>query len=100
MPCHGVDGRGDGRLAHSLKTSPADLTQITTSNGGEFPFAKVADILDGRAIVAAHGQREMPVWGDRYRRAIEANERPAAIERRARAQIAALVRYIESIQAK
>jgi hypothetical protein len=42
----------------------------------------------------------MPVWGDRYRRAIEANEPPAAIERRARAQIAALVRYIESIQAK
>lgn len=100
MPCHGVDGHGDGRLARSLKTTPADLTRIAKSNGGEFPFTKVADFIDGRAIVAAHGQREMPVWGDRYRRAIEANEPPAAIERRARAQIAALVRYIESIQAK
>jgi len=100
MPCHGVDGHGDGRLAHALKTAPADLTQIAKSNGGEFPFTKVADIIDGRAIVAAHGQREMPVWGDRYRRAIDANEPSAAIEQRARAQIAALVRYIESIQAK
>jgi len=100
MPCHGVDGHGDGRLAHSLKTAPADLTRIAKSNGGEFPFANVADIIDGRAIVAAHGQREMPVWGDRYRRAIDANESPTAIERHARAQIAALVRYIESIQAK
>jgi mono/diheme cytochrome c family protein len=100
MPCHGINGRGDGRIARSLKTPPADLTRIAKSNGGEFPFAKVADIIDGRAIVAAHGQREMPVWGDRYRRAIEADEPAAAIERRARAQITALVRYIEQIQAK
>jgi hypothetical protein len=100
MPCHGINGRGDGRLAGSLKTAPPDLTQIAKSNGGEFPFAKVAEIIDGRAIVAAHGQREMPVWGDRYRRAVEANEPAAAIERRARAQIGALVRYIREIQAK
>lgn len=96
MPCHGVDGHGDG----SFEDCPADLTQIAKSNGGEFPFAKVAEIIDGRAIVAAHGQREMPIWGDRYRRAIEANEPPAVIERRARAQVTALVRYIETIQAK
>ena len=100
MPCHGVDGHGDGRLARSLPTRPLDLTRITKSNGGEFPSAKVADIIDGRAIVAVHGPREMPVWGDRYRKAIEPNEPPAMIERRARAQIAALVKYIETIQAK
>ena len=104
VPCHGVDGHGDGRLAHSLahslKTAPADLTRIAKSNRGQFPFARVANIIDGRAIVAAHGQREMPVWGDRYRGAIGANEPPTAIEQRAQAQIAALARYIESIQAK
>jgi hypothetical protein len=100
MPCHGADGHGDGKLAHTLKNRPADLTQITKSNDGEFPFDKVADIIDGRAIVAAHGQREMPVWGDRYRRPVEANESAAAIERRARAQIAALVRYLKTIQAR
>src|SRR5207245_8714413 len=78
MPCHGVDGHGDGGLAHSLKTAPADLTQIAKSNGGEFPFAKVADLIDGRRLVTAHGQREMRGSGGRYHIAIEANELPAA----------------------
>jgi hypothetical protein len=100
MPCHGVDGDGNGRLAHSLKTAPADLTWIAKSNGGEFPSAKIAEIIDGRAIVALHRSREMPVWGDRYRRAIEPNEPPEAIERRARVQIAALVKYLATIQVK
>ena len=27
-------------------------------------------IIDGRVIVATHGPRAMPVWGERYRRAI------------------------------
>jgi mono/diheme cytochrome c family protein len=100
MPCHGINGRGDGRLAKSLKTVPADLTKIAKSNKGKFPSDKVADIIDGRGIVAAHGQREMPVWGDRYRRITEANETSAEIEKRARAQIEALVRYLKTIQEK
>jgi len=100
MPCHGVDGRGDGRLAHALKTHPADLTQIAKVNKGEFPSRKVADIIDGRALVATHGPREMPVWGDRYRRPIEPNEPAANIEERARVQIAALVRYLQTMQEK
>ena len=29
MACHGIEGRGDGRLAKTLKTVPADLTLIT-----------------------------------------------------------------------
>jgi mono/diheme cytochrome c family protein len=100
MPCHGVDGHGDGRRAKSLKTVPADLTKIAKSNNGEFPSGKIAQIIDGRAIVAAHGRREMPVWGERYRRPTEANEAPAEIEQRARTQIAALVRYLKTIQEK
>jgi hypothetical protein len=63
MSSHGVDGRGDGRLARTLKTAPADLTQIAKSNGGTFPLNKVEEIVDGRAPVAAHGDRDMPVWG-------------------------------------
>jgi mono/diheme cytochrome c family protein len=91
MPCHGINGHGDGPLAKSLMTAPADLTKIAKSNRGKFPSNKVADIIDGRRIVAAHGQREMPVWGDRYRKVTEANETSAEVEKRARAQIAALV---------
>ena len=100
MPCHGIDGRGDGPRAKSLKTAPADLTMIAKSNNGEFPAKKLNEIIDGRAIVGTHGQRDMPVWGDRYRVPAEANERASRIERRARAQIAALVEYLKTIQAK
>ena len=100
MPCHGIEGRGDGSLANSLKRRPADLTQIAKSNGGIFPSKKVAEIIDGRASVAAHGARDMPVWGDRYRVVTEAGEGAAEVEQRARAQINALVDYLETIQEK
>ena len=100
MPCHGVDGRGHGRLANTLKISPPDLTRIAKTNNGKFPFDRVAEIIDGRAIVAGHGERDMPVWGDRYRKRVEPNETDATIDRRARAQIAALVRYLETLQEK
>ena len=100
MPCHGIDGRGDGPRAKSLKTAPADLTMITKSHNGEFPAKKLIEIIDGRPIVGTHGPRDMPVWGDRYRVSAEANERASQIERRARAQIAALVEYLKTIQAK
>jgi len=100
MSCHGVDGHGDGPRAKSLKTAPADLTKIAKSNGGAFPAKKVTEVIDGRAIVAAHGQREMPVWGDRYRMRIDVSERNSRIERRAHAQISALVEYLRTIQEK
>jgi hypothetical protein len=100
MPCHGIDGRGDGPRAKTLKTAPADLTMITKSHNGEFPAKKLTEIIDGRAIVGPHGQRDMPVWGDRYRVRTEANEPNSAIDRRARAQISALVEYLRRIQEK
>jgi hypothetical protein len=33
-----------------------------------FPFVRVFEMIDGRLDVAMHGSREMPVWGDRYKR--------------------------------
>ena len=56
-------------------------------------------MIDGRAAVAAHGSREMPVWGDRYR-AAESGDNPKMVEQRARAQIDALVKYLETLQEK
>jgi len=100
MPCHGVEGHGDGRLAPALKIRPADLTKIAKANKGVFPASKVADIIDGREIVSIHGPREMPVWGDRYRKPIESNEPFARIEQRARRQINALVEYLKTLQEK
>jgi mono/diheme cytochrome c family protein len=64
--CHGPAGKGDGPVAASLKRAPADLTRLSQSNFGVFPFARVYDVIDGRFEVATHGKREMPVWGDAF----------------------------------
>jgi hypothetical protein len=100
MPCHGLSGHGDGPRAKDLRTAPADLTKIAKSNNGEFPTAKIAGVIDGRAIVAAHGPRDMPVWGDRYRVRVEANESDTTIEDRALEHLSALVEYLKKIQEK
>ena len=89
--CHGVEGKGDGPLADTLKTKPADLTQIANNNDGVFPFRRVIEMIDGRSEVVTHGPREMPVWGERF-----AEEEFMT----ARARILELTLYLESIQAK
>lgn len=61
--CHGEDGKGNGVLASVLKVPPADLTTLARRNGGYFPLAAVTEIIDGRTLIAAHGTRDMPIWG-------------------------------------
>ena len=36
-PCHGIDAKGDGSVADSLKTRPTDLTALAKNNNGVFP---------------------------------------------------------------
>jgi mono/diheme cytochrome c family protein len=64
--CHGIDGKGGGPVSSQLKVPPADLTVLSKKNNGAFPFNSAYEIIDGRKTVAAHGTREMPIWGDRY----------------------------------
>lgn len=64
--CHGATGRGDGINKPWLTRTPADLTVLAKANGGVFPIAHVYEAIDGRRDVAAHGSREMPVWGIDY----------------------------------
>jgi mono/diheme cytochrome c family protein len=92
--CHGVQGKGDGPAAPALKQRPADLTTLAKQSGGKFPAVRVFQSVEGDAAIAAHGSREMPVWGTALRRAGADNE--AALKLRVRN----LVRYIESIQVK
>ena len=54
-------------------------------------LAKLQRIVDGRDV-RAHGNTEMPVWGDAFRRSEGLTEQAVA------ARIAAIVRYLESIQ--
>lgn len=66
-PCHGKEGRGDGPAAAALKRVPADLTTLTSRYGGKFPEVKVRRYIEGLDEVAAHGTRDMPVWGPLFR---------------------------------
>ena len=100
LPCHGISGQGNGPQARQLSTKPSDLTMITKTFGGIFPFKRIAAIIDGRTLVTAHGQREMPVWGDRYRLFVEPGESRALVERRAQRRIRALTQYVEDLQVK
>lgn len=61
--CHGESGLGDGPAAGSLSRPPADLTRLAARNRGHFDERSVMASIDGRREVAAHGTREMPVWG-------------------------------------
>jgi len=65
--CHGTEAKGDGPVADSLKTRPADLTVLAKNNNGVFPYDMVYQVIDGRGSkVVSHGTREMPVWGYRF----------------------------------
>ena len=62
--CHGLDAKGNGPAAPSLKKHPSDLTRIREENDGLFPMVRVQKIISGEEIgTTAHGNREMPVWG-------------------------------------
>lgn len=62
--CHGVDGRGGGPMAASLKVPPPDLTQISAHNGGTYPDPRIVRIISGdEQLLSGHGTRAMPVWG-------------------------------------
>ena len=93
--CHGLDGRGRGPAAGALKTPPSDLTRIAVRRGGVFPDGEIARFIDGRFALAAHGTRDMPIWGERFgERVPEAG----VSEEIVRGRILVLVEYLKSIQ--
>jgi mono/diheme cytochrome c family protein len=91
--CHGLAAKGDGRIASLMKVQPADLTQLSTKNGGKFPTERVTSVIDGRADVAAHGEREMPVWGQNFLD-------KTGNETQVSAKLEQLVQYLQTIQEK
>lgn len=89
--CHGDSAKGDGPMARVLKTSPADLTQITVRNGGRFPAKEIERVIAGEVDLTSHGTREMPLWGPIF-------SQVAWDQDLGRVRIANLVKYLESIQ--
>jgi len=62
--CHGRTGMGDGPVSEDLKAKIPDLTILAQKNRGIYPLDDVMATIDGRRLVRAHGDREMPVWGE------------------------------------
>ena len=61
--CHGPGG--DIRSAEEHDPATPDLRRIATNSaGGRLPRVILAEIIDGRRIVQAHGSRTMPIWGE------------------------------------
>jgi hypothetical protein len=91
--CHGADAKGHGPVASTLKTAPSDLTNIPTEKG-KFPSIRISLVIQGEVgqmEIAAHGTREMPVWGAVFR-AIRPDKGVARLD------VYALTKYIESLQ--
>jgi mono/diheme cytochrome c family protein len=93
--CHGQGGKGDGPLAANLRVAPADLTRLSKRAHGKFDAEQVRRIIDGRQRVASHGNSDMPVWGDAFKKASEGYS-----DQKVKARIDALVEYLKTIQEK
>jgi len=63
--CHGISGTGDGPVAKSLAKPPTNLRLLSDRYGSPLPAARLAQLIDGRDAVRAHGTSDMPVWGER-----------------------------------
>jgi mono/diheme cytochrome c family protein len=95
MACHGIAADGTGPVAPYMSPRPADLRRIAARRGGVFPHAAIEAFVDGRDPIAAHGSRDMPIWGRAFR---EETELDQLTETRVRGRILLLVSYLESIQ--
>jgi mono/diheme cytochrome c family protein len=87
--CHGLDGKGGGPVASSLKTPLADLTTIT-QRLGKFDQVHIQNVISGDKEVAAHGTKEMPVWGHFFRQ--KSDQSVSTLN------VFALATYLKSIQ--
>ncbi len=92
--CHGMDGRGKGPVASALKQEVPDLTTLARRNAGKFPAERVKETIAGDGkLIAAHGSKEMPVWGPTFHE-IEFDQDLGNV------RLENVTRYLESIQRK
>jgi mono/diheme cytochrome c family protein len=92
--CHGLAGRGDGPAVPALKAAPPDLTTLSRRHQGKFPAFHVAQTIKGDVAMAAHGSKDMPVWGPVFSSLNKGDQ--ALVQLR----IGNLTKYIEAMQAK
>lgn len=92
--CHGKEGKGDGPAAKALKVQPTNLTTLASNHHGSFPDFRIARVIEGSDNLAAHGSRDMPIWGEVF------NRMDAGGAASAKLRVENLTEYIKSLQAK
>ena len=92
--CHGANATGNGPAQSALKIPATDLTTLAQKNGGKYPGLHVSSVLRGDAELAAHGSKDMPVWGPLFRNMSQGHD--AEVQQR----IANINSYIDSLQKK
>jgi mono/diheme cytochrome c family protein len=96
--CHGSDGKGNGVVATVLRPKPSDLTQMAKKNEGRFPFYETVRVIDGRTTVRAHGDADMPVWGEIF--SAEAGNYSLTQRAESSGRIMLITEYLATIQQK
>lgn len=108
--CHGPTGKGDGVRKPYLQEKPSDLTTLSKRNGGEFPFERVYDKIDG-TLEVERASREMPCWRAEFRAEAESthemeasSEAPQStdvyVDIYVETRYAALVNHLRHLQVK
>jgi mono/diheme cytochrome c family protein len=98
--CHGHDAKGKGPLTGSLNTAPPDLTLLAKKQGGKFPYMDVLDILDGAVPYPAHGNSELPAWGDTFQSDDPGSTGGTMEQAAVRGRLMLITDYLRSIQAR
>ena len=102
--CHGKDAKGGGPFSGLVNKKVPDLTVLSKNNGGVFPFEMAYETISGAKETAAHGTREMPIWGDHYKEKAPQDLGPyfagSDVSSYVRGKILALVGYISTLQVK
>jgi mono/diheme cytochrome c family protein len=91
--CHGEGGEGDGPVAATLHVMVPNLRTLSQRTNDVFPADAVRAYIDGRSLKAAHGDRQMPIWGDVFR-----GPEQGTAQRTVRRRINALVEFIALLQ--
>ncbi len=93
--CHGKHANGNGPLAPALTVKPTDLRTIAVRHQGDFPRDLLGRIIGGDEVIAAHGTRVMPIWGERLQEDVLGTVSKPTV---ARGRIGFLVDYLETLQ--
>ena len=95
--CHGPGGKGDGVVSQLMRPQPTDLTQLAKNADGKYPFNRVMRVIDGKDTVRAHGDPDMPVWGE-----LLADEEGHTPQRNTvvRGKVVQITQFVETLQEK